>query len=67
MDDLTIAAIRRRLQTKITDLVETNSKLIPAAPVTIANDERQLGFSLPPLMTRRAPIRGSFVSSRTEI
>jgi hypothetical protein len=43
MDDLTIAAIRRRLQTKITDLGETsNSKLIPADPVAIANDERQL-------------------------
>jgi hypothetical protein len=52
MEDLSIAAIRRRFQTKITDLGETNSKLIPADPVTIANDQRQLGFSLPPLMTR---------------
>lgn len=53
MDDLTFAAIRRRLQTKITDLGETSySKLNPADPVAMADDERRLGFMLPPFMKR---------------
>jgi len=53
MDDLTIAAIRRRLQSKITDLGEaTYSKFGPGDPVKIADDEKRLGFTLPPLMKR---------------
>jgi len=47
MDDLTIAAIRRRLQSKITDLGEaTYSKFGPGDPVKIADDEKRLGFTL---------------------
>jgi hypothetical protein len=53
MDDLTVAAIRRRLQTKITDLGGTAySRLHPGDPVEIANDEMRLGFTLPSLMKR---------------
>jgi hypothetical protein len=52
MDDL-IAAIRRRLQAKITDLGgATYPKLSPGDRVEIANDEKRLGFTLPPLMKR---------------
>lgn len=53
MDDFTIAAIRRRLETKIVDVGEASpSKLRSGIPVEIANDERQLGFTLPPLLKR---------------
>ena len=53
MDDLVIAAIRRHLKTKITDLGEpSHSGLKPADPAGVANDERLLGFALPPLMRR---------------
>jgi hypothetical protein len=48
-----IAAIRRRLETKITDLGQSwRPKLIPSEPPDFASDERRLGFALPPLMKR---------------
>jgi hypothetical protein len=50
MDDI-IAAIRRRLETKITDLGQPwRPGLIPSEPPDFASDERRLGFALPPLM-----------------
>ncbi|MGO1078235.1 SMI1/KNR4 family protein [Inquilinus sp. CA228] len=53
MDDLTIVAIRRRIATKITDLDGFSpARLQPADPNDIADDERQLGFSFPPLLKR---------------
>jgi len=53
MDDFAVAAIRLRLQAKITDLGKTSpSKLRPGDPVEITNDEMRLGFTLPPLMKR---------------
>jgi hypothetical protein len=53
MDDITVATIRRRLRTKTTDLGNASySRLSPGDPVEIANDERRLGFALPPLMKR---------------
>ena len=46
-----IAAIRRRLETKITDLGQPwRPGLIPSEPPDFASDERRLGFALPPLM-----------------
>src|SRR5687767_4174627 len=48
MDDLTIAAIRRRIRTKITD----SDGFSPADPDGIADDERQFGFAFPPLLKR---------------
>jgi hypothetical protein len=45
MDDLTIVAIRLRLQTKFTDLGGTShSKLNPTNPVAIADDEKKTWF-----------------------
>jgi len=52
MDERIIAAIRRRLRSKTIDLGPSNSQLNPADPTVIANDERQLGFALPPLLIR---------------
>jgi hypothetical protein len=53
MHDLTIAAIPFRLQTKSTGLGgAAYSQLVPSDPVAIADDERQCGFTLPPLMKR---------------
>ena len=53
MSDLTVAAIRRRLKTKVADLGGyAPSRLKPADAVEIANDERRLGFPFPPLMKR---------------
>jgi hypothetical protein len=53
MDDLIIAAIRRRLKTKLTDLGEpSRSQSKRGDQVDIAEEETRLGFSLPPLMKR---------------
>lgn len=53
MSDLTIASIRRRIGTKITDLGGfSRAGLKPADPHDVANDERQLGFLFPPLLKR---------------
>jgi len=53
MDDTIVAAIRSRLQAGITDQGwTTRSILTPADPVEVANDERRLGFTVPPLMKR---------------
>jgi hypothetical protein len=53
MDDLILAAIRRRLKISTTDLDGgRRAPLRPADPADIANDERQLGFALPPLLKR---------------
>jgi SMI1 / KNR4 family (SUKH-1) len=53
MDDLTVAAIRRRLKAKVTDLGGASySRLRPGDPVEIAADEKRLGFALPPLLKR---------------
>lgn len=53
MDDRIVAAIRSRLHAKITDLSgATHSVLRPSDPVEVANDERRLGFKVPPLMKR---------------
>jgi hypothetical protein len=52
MNDITVAAIRRRLKVKITDQRGANAPLQPADPVEIANDEKRLGFALPPLLKR---------------
>jgi hypothetical protein len=44
-----IAAIRRRLETKITDIGQSwRPGLIPSEPPNFASDERRLGFALPP-------------------
>jgi hypothetical protein len=52
MDDI-IAALRRRLETKLTDLGESwRPTLIESEPPDYASDERRLGFALPPLMKR---------------
>ena len=52
MDDI-IAAIRRRLETKLTDLGDSwRPTLIPSEPPDFASDERRVGFALPPLMKR---------------
>jgi hypothetical protein len=51
MDELFMAAIRRRIRTKITDLGDsTPSKLRLAVPDDVARDERDLGFTFPPLL-----------------
>ncbi len=53
MDDLIIAAIRRRLTTKVTDLGRYPvSRLKPGNPVDVTSDEGRLGFELPALMKR---------------
>src|SRR6266581_7001168 len=53
MDDLVIAAIRRRLKTKFTDMNTFSQPILkPGDPVEIEYDERRLGFTLPPLMKR---------------
>lgn len=53
MDELILAAIRRRILVKITDLDGyAAARLQPADPTDVADDERQLGFSLPPLLKR---------------
>jgi SMI1/KNR4 family protein SUKH-1 len=53
MDDLTIAAIRRRLRSKPTDVGKaTYSRFRTGDPAEIASDERRLGFAFPPLMKR---------------
>jgi hypothetical protein len=53
MDEAIVAAIRRRLQAKITDMGRASSSgLSPGDSVEIANDEKRLGFPLPPLMKR---------------
>ena len=53
MDDIIIAAIRRRLKTKPTDLGNSSrSRLNPGNPVDISHDETRLGFPFPPLMKR---------------
>ncbi len=53
MDDLIVAAIRKRLKTKVTDLRGSScSSLQPSDPIDVANDEKRLGFTLPPLMKR---------------
>jgi SMI1/KNR4 family protein SUKH-1 len=53
MDDLIVAAIRRRLKTTVTDLGGSSpSRLKPADLADITSDERRLGFALPPLMKR---------------
>jgi hypothetical protein len=45
MDDI-IAAIRRRLETKFTDLGQSwRPGLIPSEPPDFASDERRLGFA----------------------
>ena len=50
MDDI-IAAIRRRLETKLTDMGKfSRSRLRPSNPVDVASDERRLGFNFPPLL-----------------
>jgi hypothetical protein len=51
MDDLILAAIRRRIAAKITDLDGyAPAQLHSADPGHVADDEKQLGFSLPPLL-----------------
>jgi hypothetical protein len=55
MDDI-IAAIRRRLETKITDIGQSwRPGLIPSEPPDFASDERRLGFAIfqPKLNERR--------------
>ena len=53
MEDLIIAAIRRRLEMKSTDMGSPlHSRLKPSDPIDIATDETRLGFTLPPLMKR---------------
>lgn len=53
MYDLIIAAIRRRLKTKPTDLGQPpRARLIPCSAGDIASDERHLRFRLPPLLKR---------------
>ncbi|KYG21793.1 hypothetical protein SE92_17345 [Bradyrhizobium sp. AT1] len=53
MDDLIIAAIRRRLKTKATDLGRPpRAGLIPGKTGDMASDERHLRFRLPPLLRR---------------
>lgn len=53
MDELILAAIRRQITVKITDLEGyAPARLQPADPNDVADDERQLGFSLPPLLKR---------------
>jgi hypothetical protein len=52
MDDLIVAAIRKRLRTKMTDLRGPSHTLKPGNPAEIANDETRLGYTLPSLMKR---------------
>lgn len=53
MDDSVIAAIRNRLRAKLSDLGSAqHSRLKPISPTDISQDEKRLGFSLPPLMKR---------------
>jgi hypothetical protein len=53
MDEAIVAAIRRRLQAKITAMGGASSSgLGPGDSVEITNDEKRLGFPLPPLMKR---------------
>ena len=53
MDDFIITAIRRRLETKFTDLGgNSRSRLITSNPDDVAADEQELGFTLPPLLKR---------------
>jgi hypothetical protein len=53
MDDLIIAAIRRRLKTKFTDMNTFSQPILaPADAVDVEYDERRLGFPLPPLLKR---------------
>jgi hypothetical protein len=52
-EDLIIAAIRRRLATKVSDLGDVPlARLKPGNAADVAADERQLGFGLPPLLKR---------------
>lgn len=53
MDDLIIAAIRRRLKTEVTDLGRPpHARLIPGNASDITSDEEHLRFRLPPLLRR---------------
>lgn len=53
MDDLIIAAIRRRLKTKVTDLGRPpRAGLIPGNAGDVASDEEDLRFRLPSLLKR---------------
>jgi len=53
MDELAIAAIRRQLRKRLTDIgAPRSSHLRPADPEVVASDQPQLGFRLPPLMKR---------------
>ncbi|PDT85704.1 SMI1/KNR4 family protein [Bradyrhizobium sp. Y36] len=53
MDELIIAAIRRRLKTKPTDMGQPpRAGLVPATASVIASDEAHLRFRLPPLLKR---------------
>jgi hypothetical protein len=53
MDDLIIAAIRRRLKTKFTDMDTFSPPILtPGDPTEIERDEKRLGFALPPLLKR---------------
>lgn len=48
-----IAAVRRRLQTKISDMNPgARPTLRPGDSATFANDEKELGFEFPPLLKR---------------
>ncbi len=51
--DLTVAAVRRRLKTKVSDMPwSPHVTLKPAIPLDVENDEKRLGLALPPLMKR---------------
>lgn len=53
MEDLIIAAIRRRLKTTFTDLgYDSRSRLITSNPAAVSSDEMRLGFALPSLLKR---------------
>src|SRR5690242_3913384 len=53
MDDVIVESIRRRLETKVSDLGSLPlSELKPADRVGVARDERRLGFTLPALLKR---------------
>jgi hypothetical protein len=51
MDDFIVAAIQRRLKTKLTDL-GGGSRARRSNPADVASDEQRLGFSFPPLLKR---------------
>ena len=58
MDDLIVAAIRRRLKTKATDLGGSlYPSLKPCDPVDVAHDERRLGFTLRPLLIASSKVQ----------